>query len=267
MRLEVVCPAKINTFLAVGQPDSRGWHPLRTIFQAVDLCDDLIVETAETDSFTTNAVWLPPHNSVTKALAKVRGVAQIPPLKIQLIKRIPAEAGLGGGSSNAAGLLRAAAFLVNRDFSELALSLGADVPFFLIGGRAKGEGYGEKLEPLPDLPTQHLVIVKPDVGCSTVEMYKELDRKERTWRDFPTDDEIYNDFLSVAPQESTRALKLLKTTSSGLTGSGSAVFGFFPTQEAAQTAAQEIAKDSNMQAWAVRTLTASESQKVRVIEN
>ena len=267
MKLTVACPAKINTFLSVGPPDARGWHPLRTIFQAIDLHDDLLIETAGQDHFSTDAEWLPKQNSVTKALEAMRRVIPVPPVKVRLIKRIPAEAGLGGGSSNAAGMIRAAIELAGQapssaDLARIALSLGADVPFFLVGGRAKGEGYGERLEPLPDPPHSYLVVAKPWANCSTAEMYKLLDRGERSWRDFPTGDEVYNDFEAVAPEESKRAIALLKSfgaTSAGLTGSGSATFGFFDNHTEALTAAELMKAEEFCQVWVASTLPRTET--------
>ena len=96
----------------------------------------------------------------------------LPPLQIALTKRIPAEAGLGGGSTDAAGLIRAARSMLPDHCSEqfareVAAAVGADVPFFLVGGRAKGTGYGETVEPLADGPCRWLLIVKPEEGVST----------------------------------------------------------------------------------------------------
>jgi hypothetical protein len=107
MRLHVRCPAKVNLFLSVGPKDETGYHPLHTIFQAIGLCDDLYL--TPTDDETTldcNWPWLPEQNSVSKALSLVSEIATVPPLKIELVKHIPMQSGLGGGSSDAAGLLR-----------------------------------------------------------------------------------------------------------------------------------------------------------------
>jgi 4-diphosphocytidyl-2-C-methyl-D-erythritol kinase len=271
MKLTVRCPAKINTFLSVGAPDQRGWHPLRTIFQAVSLSDELEIEPAERDEFSTDVSWMPQDNSVIRALEKIRQILPVPPVKVHLTKRIPAEAGLGGGSSNAAGMLRAAAALArwetnNDDLARIALELGADVPFFLTGGRAKAEGYGERLDPLPDRATAFLVIAKPEVGCPTAEMYRRLDEWARLWREFPAEDEIYNDFEQVAPAESRRAIALLKSFSAldaGLTGSGSATFGFFPDHTEALTAAELMRAEGFSQVWVASTLSREESLTLR----
>ena len=72
MRVRTFCPAKLNLFLSVGPPDSRGWHPLRTVFQAIDLGDDLRVSVADRDEFLGDVDWVPTDNSVTRALAALR---------------------------------------------------------------------------------------------------------------------------------------------------------------------------------------------------
>src|SRR5205823_4324849 len=101
----ILCPAKINEFLSVGPRDERGYHPIRTIFQAISVFDELTITGAEENSFTCN-IELAERNTVTKALSLVKEFVDVPPLAITLKKVIPTGAGLGGGSSNAAGLLR-----------------------------------------------------------------------------------------------------------------------------------------------------------------
>ena len=99
----VRCPAKVNLFLSVGGRDESGLHSLRTIYQAVGVYDELLVEEAGEESFECDWPQLPSDNTVTKALRLLRELVPLPPLRISLTKRIPAEAGLGGGSSDAAG--------------------------------------------------------------------------------------------------------------------------------------------------------------------
>jgi len=105
MVVRVQCPAKINEFLAVGPRDARGYHPIRTILQAVGLFDELTIsDETEKDTFTCN--WdLPERNTITKAWTLGKELAPLPPLSVTLEKRIPIQGGLGGGSSDAAGFL------------------------------------------------------------------------------------------------------------------------------------------------------------------
>ena len=263
--MHVRCPAKVNTFLSVGPRDTRGYHPVRTVLQAVGLFDELELTVANRDEIVCDWAGLPLENTMTKALRFLRELAQLPPLRIVLTKRIPSQAGLGGGSSNAAGVIRAARAMlpeqVNERFAfEVATAVGADVPFFLVGGRAKATGYGEVVEPLPDLSAQWLVIVKPADSVSTKEAYAALDAAPREWRGF--EEVYYNDFERVSPcacGEIAERLRVFGATDSLLCGAGSAVFGVFDSQERAECARDKARDERLGQAWAVRTLTREES--------
>ena len=266
MNFKIRCPAKVNLFLAVGPKDSLGYHPLRTIFQTVDLCDTLDISTnAQYTEIVCEWADLPHENTLTKTFRLLQEVVKLPPLRIGLTKRIPAESGLGGGSSDAAGLIKAAMRLApnipKAELLSIASAVGADVPFFLVGGRAKAEGYGEKLTPLPDGSSEWLTIVRPEVGCGTAESYEKLDELRYAWREFPAGDELYNDFERVAPSECTHLIERLQVygaRDSGLTGSGSAVFGRFTSEESAQFAKAAIRGEGYAHCWAVRTLDRAE---------
>jgi 4-diphosphocytidyl-2-C-methyl-D-erythritol kinase len=261
--LHLRCPAKVNLFLSVGPPDARGYHPLRTIFQAVDLCDELTVEFGRGPAeIEVVGAELPVDNTITKALRLSREIFSIQPSRIRLEKRIPMQSGLGGGSSDAAGVLRALAFSQGRRIDEellsVAAAVGADVPFFLVGGRARGERYGDVVTPLPDSPEEWFVIAKPEVGCSTVEMYKKLDASPREWRAWSSGDELYNDFERVAPSKCLDLIDRLASLgarNSALSGSGSSVFGLFSDREAARVAATKMPG----QVWVARSLQRAES--------
>lgn len=250
MTVQVPCYAKINTFLAVGPADTRGYHPLRTVFQAISLQDTLtITETDGPPEITCDLPGLPSENTLTKTLRLLAEIARVPNLKLHLQKQIPTESGLGGGSSNAAGLLRGIQHFLPGKLSDstlmdIAQAVGADVPFFLVGGRAKGEGYGEQLTALPDPPPEWLVIAKPDVSCPTKEAFRKLDTMQFTWQEFPEDlAKTHNDFERSAPQASLdliRQLRVYGANRSGLTGSGSAIFGFFDSQNAAEQASANL---------------------------
>ncbi len=267
MKLTVRCPAKVNLFLAVGPPDERGWHPLRTIFQAVSLADELLVEQSSVDQVICAWRDLPVENTLTRTITELRKIVYFPRIKATLTKRIPAQSGLGGGSSDAAGLLRAIQRITDGELTDeaarqIAFKVGADVPFFLTGGRAKAEGYGEQLEPLPDAETQHLVIVQPDEGVSTVKAYRMLDETERPWMDFPTEDRLYNDFERVAPcicGELAERLQVHGAKGALLSGSGSAVFGLFSTEDEASAAAEKMKAEGFGCVWTCHTLTREES--------
>lgn len=266
--VHALCPAKINSFLSVGPPDATGYHPLRTVFEAVSLSDELIVRAGSgADVFRCDHEGVPEANTVTRALRLAREFAEMPALHIELIKRIPLQSGLGGGSSDAAGLLRALDLLfpsrlTARDRHEIARAVGADVPFFLIGGRARAEGYGERLEPLPDGPRVTLAIGRPSVGVSTAEAFRTLDASTREWRAFPEPGApVYNDFEAIAPPECAALERVLRDAGARdacLCGSGSAVFGVFEDDAQAEAGAA-AARAAHCSAWVAHTLSRSES--------
>lgn len=262
----MVCPAKINLFLAVGPPDAAGYHPLRTVFQTISLSDEMRISPARVDSFECDWEGMPQENTVTKAWRLAREYIDLPTIAVTLLKRIPIESGLGGGSSDAAGLLHALVRLTKGKLShanalEIASAVGADVAFFLTGGLARATGYGEKIEPLRDLPETPVVVAKPDCGVSTVDAYKNLDQKPRVWREFVDDPlALHNDFHDVAPALSLSLVDALSgfgATAAQMTGSGSAVFGLFASDEAAHAAAAALTS-RGIHAWSCRTVRSQE---------
>ncbi len=236
------------------------------MFQAISLFDEIHIEpiTGEGHEITCDWPGLPADNTMSKALRLLQELVDVPWLAIHVKKRIPHQAGLGGGSSDAAGVLRyvarwAGSRLPHAQLEMVASAVGADVPFFLVGGRARGEGYGERLTPEPDGPTQWMVVVKPEHGVGTAEAYRQLDASDREWRPFMAEDGLYNDFERVAGCESLdwiERLTALGACDAGLSGSGSAVFGRFSSKERAESAAERI---EGVSAWVVHTLTREES--------
>ncbi len=261
----VRCPAKVNLFLSVGPPDANRFHPIRTVFQAVGLYDELEIAASERDEVVSDWPELPTENTVTKALRLLRELVPVPPVHITVRKRIPAQSGLGGGSSDAAGLVRAVQrmypdYTSDQFAHEVAVAVGSDVPFFLVGGRAKATGYGEKLDPLPDQSHKWLLIVKPDESVSTKEAYASLDRAPREWKEFS--DELHNDFERVAPcicGEIAERLQVHGADGALLCGSGSAVFGVFDSENLAQSAMANMASEGFDTSWVAPTLTREES--------
>jgi 4-diphosphocytidyl-2-C-methyl-D-erythritol kinase len=263
----------VNFFLSVGKKDARGMHPVRSVFQAVGLCDELFIGTTEKEtSLTCNWPWLGKKNTVWRALKLVSEIAQIPNMEVALVKHIPAQSGLGGGSSDAAGLLRAVDKMTGiggqAELKAVAFAVGADVPFFLTGGRAKATGYGQKIMPLPEREREWLLVAKPEVSCSTAEMYAKLDALDYEWRDFPEDDNVlYNDFERVAPAECLELIERLcnlDARDAGLSGSGSAVFGRFDSEPLAEIACERLMDDFEGHAWVVPTLSRQESLDISV---
>ena len=163
-------PAKINLGLDITGTRADGYHLLETVFQAVSIADTVTVALTESPEITLTcdvpAVPCSPKNIAWKAAQRYREAAGLQSgVQIQILKRIPMEAGMGGGSTDGAAVLLALQELTGNALPqekllEIAVSLGADVPFFLYGGTAYGAGIGEKLEPLPLFSTDCLVIAK-----------------------------------------------------------------------------------------------------------
>ena len=171
-RLLVRAPAKLNLFLHVVGRRPDGMHELQTLFQLIDLYDELSFELAAASELSLSGDLASDENLVLRAarlLAERTGTRR--GARVHLTKRIPVEAGLGGGSSDAAAALVALNRLWQTGLDEAALAtlgleLGADVPLFVRGATAWGEGVGERLTEVSVAPASYL-IVKPDCGVST----------------------------------------------------------------------------------------------------
>ena len=167
-------PAKLNLCLYLGRPRDDGLHELRSLFCPLTLSDRIVVTESEADEVVCPGVDGP--NLAEAALAGLRARGWLrPPVRIEIEKRIPVAAGLGGGSADAAAVLRLAGDEVDG-LSELAAELGADVPSQLDQAFALVGGAGEVVEPLP--PPRHfgVVLIAADDGLSTAEVYAETDR-------------------------------------------------------------------------------------------
>ncbi|MBT4692364.1 MAG: 4-(cytidine 5'-diphospho)-2-C-methyl-D-erythritol kinase [Planctomycetaceae bacterium] len=191
--LEVLAPAKLNLFLEITDKRPDGFHELDMLMVPIALYDTLTFKLRRDDEITLssgcvvgNEITLPPSsdNLVTRAVQLLRqriessGCSTTAGLDICLFKRIPAAAGLGGGSSDAAAALVAANYLwqaglSTAELSELALQIGSDVPFFLAGSPARCRGRGELLTPLNIPATLDVVLIKPRVGLATAEVFAE----------------------------------------------------------------------------------------------
>lgn len=254
-------------FLSVGPVDAVGFHPIYTLFQAISLFDTLVVHRADGDSFFCDSQVVPDDNTVTKAWRLAKEYVELPKLAVSLEKKIPAQSGLGGGSSDAAGFLRALVKLTSgrfghREALEVAVAVGSDVPFFMVGGRAVGEGYGERVTALDDAPTMHMVVVMPDAVVSTPGAYKKLDEVPRALKRPTTQDEVMNDFEAVCPEQSRTAISRLRTIASGpcgLTGSGAAVFAFAADEGEAHQIARCAESQDLGHVFVCRTLSREES--------
>jgi 4-diphosphocytidyl-2-C-methyl-D-erythritol kinase len=179
-KISIKAPAKINLYLLVLGKRPDGFHEIESLIQAVDLYDDISLEKADSIDLNCNVPLLPGDktNIAFRAAEALQGLFPFPGVRIRLVKNIPIGAGLGGGSSDAAFVLRGLCQLYDlhptfAQVSEIAASLGSDVPFFLTAGQALVKGRGEVLEPL-SLPLDYeIVIVSPSISISTAEIYRQ----------------------------------------------------------------------------------------------
>ena len=269
---ETAC-AKVNLTLTVGEKRPDGYHEVETVMTGVSLNDTVTV--ARHPGIQDQLVCVPSvteraeDNLCMKALRlffQELGVKE-DFVTITLEKRIPMQAGLGGGSSDAAAVLRGlrelyAPDMPDEQLEEMAAQLGSDIPFFICGGTALATGRGEKLEALPDMPPCWLVIVKPEESHSTAAMYAAIDNAPgRTGSSGKAVLEglergdlstivvgMGNDFQQVLPENSAvpaivKALRQQGALNAQMTGSGSAVFGLFACQADAQAAAEALKKN------------------------
>ena len=251
------CPAKINLVLRVIGRRSDGYHELDTIFQAVDLWDTLEIRPSSSLQLTCDDPRLPvdESNLVLRAarLLAERHVGGPRHAALSLRKRIPVQAGLGGGSSDAAGALMLCdqfwSLGVGREgLAELAAELGSDVPFFLTGGTARGRGRGDRIEALPFVGGTPIILGYPPFGISTQEVFGRLPGRLTlpangvsvsiaSAHKWPKNNDfgfLTNDLETVVfegwPEVKRFRDALLETGAAAalLSGSGSAVVGVFP---------------------------------------
>ena len=184
-RITMEAPAKINLYLEVGSARPDGYHPVRTVMQAVELCDLLHLEVTDggrgLDLEVEGEAPVGEDNLCLRAAAAFLSATDMGMrVAMKLTKRIPLAAGLGGGSSDAAAVLRAlnlaaGEVLKEEELLRVAAGLGTDVPFFLVGGTALGEGRGERVTALVQAPPLPVVLANPGRELSTAEVYRRFD--------------------------------------------------------------------------------------------
>jgi 4-diphosphocytidyl-2-C-methyl-D-erythritol kinase len=273
--------AKINVTLRVLGIRDDGYHELRTTFQSLALHDTLTFTPAR-GPFTIEAddpgCPCDASNLVWKAAERLWDAAgrrgALHGVAVRIRKRIPSEAGLGGGSSDAAAALRALRLLWKSgldddDLGRLARDLGADVAFFLEGGTALGVERGDVLFPLVDAPRAWVVVARPAFGVSTRDAYGWWDADRRAERGrlvkppSGQSSEFVNDLEAPVVARHPRIGALVRKLGSlgasraAMSGSGSAVFGLFPDEHAARQAAAALAGPS-VAAWLTRTVSRRE---------
>lgn len=272
--LVIKCPAKVNLSLDVVNRREDGYHNLRMIMHTVKLFDTLTVTaypSADTEiTLSSNLKFLPVDErnlcfkSAKLFLEKAKICARV---NIKIQKNIPVGAGLGGGSTDAAGTLLALNTLFDSPFTkpallELAKTIGADVPFFIYGGCMLAEGIGEILTPLPSLKDAVFLLAKPKYGISTPYVYKNLNIESVcnhpdinaaisaiNQNDLDKLGSVAGNVLETVVtkeyseiDEYKQIMKNHGAIYSLMSGSGSTVFGVYKSRKDAEMAAKELKK-------------------------
>lgn len=271
MEVAIQAPAKINLTLDITGRRADGYHLLDTVMQSLSLCDEVVVSLTGTGDITLelrDTTLQPDRNNTAYRAAEVffRETGRTNPgVAITVTKRIPMQAGMGGGSADAAGVLVALDRLFKTELSReelcrLGLAVGADVPFCLWGGTARATGVGEVLSSVPGLPDCTVLIAKPAVGVSTAAAYAAVDAH-------PFGSGVASDLLVAALKARDlaavgrhlsngfeRVLRLPEVASicetaqsygalgSRMTGSGSAVFALFQDASKAEVCRKALSE-------------------------
>lgn len=270
--LTLEAPAKLNLTLDVLGKRDDGYHEMKMVMQSVSLADTLTLETApgEGVALSTNLGFLPVdgRNLAAAAALRLREAAGVDfgRLVIAIDKKVPVCAGMAGGSSDAAAVLRGLNALLKLDISpeklaQIGAGVGSDVPYCVLGGTALAEGRGEVVTPLPALPRCWVVIAKPGFPVSTPELFARLDGKRLRChpdtagmlaalesRDLPgVAHRLFNVFEDVLPGHRRNRVVELKQVllhngamGASMTGTGPTVFGLFDREEAARAAHEAV---------------------------
>lgn len=273
---------KINLFLDIKGKLQNGYHLINTVMQSISLYDEITIKEIADDKITIecNDLSIPNDNRNTcyKAAEIIKEKYHIRNgVLISIYKNIPSEAGLAGGSSNSAAVIKGLNKLWNlnmkeNDMLEIGLQIGADVPFCILGGTYMAEGIGEILTKFDDFIWDNILLVKPKFSMSTAFVYKNLSSSD--YNSYTSSDIInfikhdkYNDTaLCVAntlekvvapfhPEINSIKLTMLENNaiSSIMTGSGSVVFGLFPDAQS-MNKAYETLKNSYTHIYKTRTI-------------
>ncbi len=271
MTVTIRAHAKINLDLRVLGMRPDGFHELRTVFQAIALHDTITCiprpgpfalecDAAGVPLDRSNLVW----RAAEAMWRAVRRTGPLRDLTIRLDKRIPLQAGLGGGSADAAATLMALARVWSIDVrpaqvTDVAATLGADVPFFLAGGTALGLGRGDEIYPLTDLPRHWIVLLVPGFGVSSGDAYRWYDDERESGHGHGAREPQYvpgpwpsraaqmiNDLeVAIARhhpeiEQMKAALRRAGALAAVMSGSGSAVFGLFQKRSDAMRAVDRL---------------------------
>jgi 4-diphosphocytidyl-2-C-methyl-D-erythritol kinase len=272
--------AKINWTLRILGKRPDGYHEVFTVLQSISLSDEITFELRDEPGVSLSCddpeIPVDDSNLIVKAAKALEGDQGV---RIHLSKKIPAKGGLGGASSNAAVTLLALNQLFNRqyrstDLLRIAAGLGADVPFFLIGGCAEGRGIGAEISELPESKKQYLIVITPNATVSTADAYASLTTPDSAsilsssfagplsgdsgqWS-------LHNDFevviFEIEPEIERVKVALLDAGARGalLAGSGSSVFGIFDDEAARDQALGNLRCEAGWRVFPCHTISRAE---------
>ncbi|BAK99960.1 4-diphosphocytidyl-2-C-methyl-D-erythritol kinase [Oscillibacter valericigenes Sjm18-20] len=269
--LKLAAPAKLNLTLDILHRREDGYHDLKMVMTSVDLCDYLTVRLRDDGKIhvRTPGTDLPVgEDNLAGRAARTffKEIRQAPGVEITIEKHIPSQAGMAGGSSDAAAVLRALRELLRpdltgRDLEAMGERVGSDVPYCVRGGTALAEGRGERLTDWPGVPPCRIVVCKPEFGLSTPELFGRVQTEKLRFR--PDHAAMYaallrgelsgvaaqlvNVFEEVLTPREAKTIRDIKmrlcrcgAENALMTGSGPTVFGLFQTPEDARRAFEEL---------------------------
>ncbi|HEU4933333.1 MAG TPA: 4-(cytidine 5'-diphospho)-2-C-methyl-D-erythritol kinase [Pyrinomonadaceae bacterium] len=281
--------AKINSFLRILGKRSDGYHDVVTLLQTVSLSDELVFELHDDDQIILHcddpAIPVDETNLIVKTAAALNQRLQSSHgAEITLTKRIPAQGGLGGASSNAAVALFALNALWRGNLKVdhlwlLARGLGADVPFFLVGGRCLGIGTGTTVKPVHDPPKGYLIVVTPNARVATANAYAALNAASLTTSEsnsilsssladmfsagsgrWPLQNDFEGVIFEIEPEIERAKMALLDAGARGalLAGSGSSVFGVLDDEVARDRAFENLKREAGWRVFSCETISRDE---------
>ena len=259
-QLTLPAPAKLNLFLHITGRRNDGYHELQTVFQFLDYGDTISFQPAPDDQFDfidSKSQIAKEDNLIWKALERLRqeysskGITQLPGVTIEVTKRLPQGAGLGGGSSDAATTLVGLNYiwgerLSNKQLQKIGLELGADVPVFIHGKSCFAEGMGERFTDV-EPPTPWYLVVKPNIHISTAELFNHPDLRRdcksvevAVWEQSHHENVFEPVVCALHPEVAKLRDALLEYAPTRLTGSGACLFSTFESRQAAEEAQKQV---------------------------
>lgn len=272
MKIKIFAPAKINLGLEILKKRTDGYHEVDMVMQSINLCDEIIIENITEDKIIVECdkdIGCSMEKNLAYKAAKVflnHAHIQGAGFKIKIVKKIPQEAGLAGGSADAAAVLYALNIITNSNISKsemvnMASEIGSDVPFCLVGGCVKATGSGTQMHSISSLSNCFLVVVKPQISICTRKAYalfddfgiREFKNHNNLIKSLCESDingiskNIFNRFEEIINNSEISLIKeelrFNGALGTAMSGSGSAVFGIFKDKSTALKCLNKLEKN------------------------